>query len=207
MVFSTDLPDPALFGLIPETTLIEVWSTFDATVAPQKSEVIVRAETNAVLRAVMAEPDMADTTLDFGSVQLIPGKAFPLNASTANPRPGADLPDSVRVFKRWQQINQRDTLVEQVEYSAVQQNLKNLPASSLKLDADTAALFVSDGTVCTWGLNNNGQCDGHRADLSGIERQAERPCGARAGAECIADRLRVRDGAADECGRSKRVVP
>jgi hypothetical protein len=120
VIFSEDLPDPALFGLIPETTLIEVWSAFDSTVAPQQTEVVVQAETSPVLHALLAEPDLADTTLDFGSLRLIPGKGFPVDAATPNPRPGADLPDSIPVFKRWlhDEQSQRDVLVEQVEYAA-----------------------------------------------------------------------------------------
>ena len=39
------------------------------------------------------------------------------------------------------------------------------------------------------------QRDGDRADLSRAEGQAQRPCGARAGAQCIAHRLRLRTAA------------
>ena len=45
-----------------------------------------------------------------------------------------------------------------------------------------------------------------RADLSGAEGQAERPCGARAGAERQPDRLRVRAEARDQRGRGQRAV-
>ncbi len=47
----------------------------------------------------------------------------------------------------------------------------------------------------------------HRADLSGTQGQAERPRGARAGAERQPHGLRVRDGAAGYGGRGQRPVP
>jgi glyceraldehyde 3-phosphate dehydrogenase len=51
---------------------------------------------------------------------------------------------------------------------------------------------------CCPAADHDGQRDGHRADLSRAEGQAERPCGARAGAERLADRLRLRDAARDD---------
>ena len=49
---------------------------------------------------------------------------------------------------------------------------------------------------------------GHRdrADLSRTRRQARRSCRARAGAQCLADRLRLRDGARDQRRGDQRPV-
>ena len=54
--------------------------------------------------------------------------------------------------------------------------------------------------------DDNRQRDGDRADLSRAQGQAERPCRARAGAECQPDRLRLRAEAPDDGGRGQRAV-
>ena len=54
--------------------------------------------------------------------------------------------------------------------------------------------------------DHDGQRHGDRAHLPGTEGQAERPCGARAGAQRQPDRLRVRAEAAHHRGRGQRAV-
>ena len=55
--------------------------------------------------------------------------------------------------------------------------------------------------------DHDGQRDRDRADLSRAQGPAERPCGARPGAQRLADRLRLRAGAADQRRRGQRAVP
>ena len=57
------------------------------------------------------------------------GRAFPLSAIDGNPVPGADIPGSVPVFKRWLETEQGGWLVEAIEYSAAQSQLAALPPS------------------------------------------------------------------------------
>jgi alpha-tubulin suppressor-like RCC1 family protein len=145
VVFGENLPDPALFGMNPGTVRIEVWNAFTEAPVPQQSETVVWVEPDPVARAVMAEPDLVDNTLDFGAMRMIPGKAFLLSAANGNPSPGGDIPGSVPVFKQWLQTEQESWLIEAVEYSAVQDKLSQLAPSSLVIDPATASQFVSDG--------------------------------------------------------------
>lgn len=144
VVFPENLPDPALFGMNPETVRIEIWSAFTEAPEPRQSHVIVRAESDPLLAALMAEPNLVDTTLDLGQMRMIPGKAFLLSAANGRPRPGANIPGSVPVFKRWLQTTEGAWLIEAVEYDAVHGALAALPASSLVIDPQTAAQFVAD---------------------------------------------------------------
>jgi hypothetical protein len=145
VVFPENLPDPALFGLNRETVRIEVWNAFTEAPVPQQSDTVVWSEPDPVLRAVMEEPDLVDTTLDFAQMRMVPGKAFLLSAANGNPAPGADIPGSVPVFKQWLQTEQESWLIESVEYAAVQDKLARLPASSVVIDPNTAGQFVSEG--------------------------------------------------------------
>ncbi len=65
--------------------------------------------------------------------------------------------------------------------------------TNVVIDAPHKDLRRARSAMLSLSADHDGQRDGDRADLSGTEGQAERPCRARAGAECQPDRLRVRD--------------
>ena len=67
----------------------------------------------------------------------------------------------------------------------------------------SAARALGDAVAAA---DDDRQRHGHRADLSRTQGQAERPCRARAGAECQPHRLRVRAEARDDRGRGQRAV-
>jgi len=144
VVFPENLPDPALFGMSPAVR-IDVWNAFTEAPTPQQTDTVVWANPDPLARALMAEPDLIDTTLDFAQMRLIPGKSFLLSEANGNPAPGADIPGSVPVFKQWLQTGQESWLIESVEYAAVRDKLATLPASSLVIDPNTASQFVSEG--------------------------------------------------------------
>lgn len=144
VVFPENLPDPALFGLHPETVRIEVWNAFTEAPAPGQTHTLGRQESDALLAALMAVPDLVDTTLDFGEMRMVPGKAFPLSAANGNIKPGAEIPGSIPVAKQWLETGQGNWLIESVEYADAQPKLAALRPSSVAVDAATARQFVEE---------------------------------------------------------------
>ncbi len=144
VVLADNPPDPTLFGMNADTVRIEVWTAFTEAPMPQQSDTLLRVETDPVLRAAMAEPDVIDTTLAFGEMQMVPGKAFLLSSANGNPAPGKAIDGAVPVAKRWIETGQESWLIESVDYAAAREQLAALPPSSLIVDADTASQLVAD---------------------------------------------------------------
>jgi hypothetical protein len=114
---------PADFGLGSKTRL-ELMTEIVQSPAPEVTEHVLKAETNAALRAGMVEPDVVDQTLKFGEMIMPLGRAF-LNGTAAPIQRG--LP----VAKRLLNIDGRTVLTESLEWTAAKAELDQLPLASV----------------------------------------------------------------------------
>jgi len=125
VILLTAPPSPAEWGLDPSTTSLEVWSEFFDPPQPVVRAVVLREETDPVRRQTMVEPDLIDERLQFGALTIDHGRAFPLAQ-------GDDFGEgSIPTAKRWQTIQGRTFLIEQVEYEALLPHLNQLPQVGL----------------------------------------------------------------------------
>lgn len=121
IVLQTQLPSPAKFGL-SGSTVLQVLTEFTQAPTP-------------TIKAAAASP-LTDETLDFGSMQMIPGRAFLLGANSID----AGFQSARRttsVFKHWATIAGRKVLIESVPLSAIMNQLKGLPSFSLNCPPPT----------------------------------------------------------------------
>jgi|GEM_PF-1414484 len=120
-------PGPAEFGLIPETTLIEVVTEFFDPPQPIKSEKLLATLDEPELREAVAEPDWVDEDLNFGASRITEGRAFAWSArEAAQVRPEG----FARVAKRWVQTDDgRTLLIESAEYVSLFDDLLDLPGT------------------------------------------------------------------------------
>jgi RHS repeat-associated protein len=100
-------PSPASFGLNPNTTRLQVLTEFFDP--PQPTVTAMTVPTDA--------GDLENDNLDFGVMQMIPGKAFLLGTTTP----------SVVVNKQWLLLGGRQMLVEEVPFVSIAGELENLP--------------------------------------------------------------------------------
>ena len=120
---------PDTFGLSNETTMLEMVTEFAETPEPQKSEFVLKREENAGQRAAMSQPDVTDELLDFGSSQIVPGTAFPIETGGKKP---TDPSKHVPVAKTWKKYGNRNILSEQVQYNTIAPVLAQLSAAPSK---------------------------------------------------------------------------
>ena len=121
-------PTPASLGLDPDTTRLQVLTEFLNPPQP--------AETTSTLPE-QAGVALTDDTLDFGTMQMIPGKAFKL---------GEDSP-SARVGKSWVTLQGRQFLVEAVPVAALAEQLDALPAPMAQTTSTAKARVISRNLV------------------------------------------------------------
>gem|GEM_PF-1653953 len=142
---------PEAYGLDPATTRLQVWTEFVQGPKPVKAR-----------RAVQLAKghQVADETLDFGSMQIGTGKAFTLgegsDPASGGPRrrageaarlealqPGRGVP----VGKQWLELEGRRFLVEEVPVDAVAEELESLPVTTAPIakakPVSTAQLVLS----------------------------------------------------------------
>jgi hypothetical protein len=100
-------PSPTTFGLNPDTTRLQVLTEFFDPPQPTVSAATVPTDAG----------DLEDDFLDFGVMQMIPGKAFLLGTTTP----------SVGVDKQWLLLDGRQMLVEEVPVVSIAAELENLP--------------------------------------------------------------------------------
>ena len=100
-------PDPASFGLNPQTTRLQVLTEFFNPPQPVVS-------TNSVPTPA---GNLTDENLSFGAMAMMPAKAFLL---------GTNSP-SVEVSKQWLMLDGRQFLVEEVPVVSLADELENLP--------------------------------------------------------------------------------
>jgi len=96
-VLIKELPSPSNYGLVPESTVLQLITAFLSGPEPQKT-------------TVNREGEAFDDILDFGSMQVGIGKAVFVQGQNAIQSAGA-------VDKHWLQTNQTDYLLEEVPYS------------------------------------------------------------------------------------------
>jgi hypothetical protein len=89
---------------------------FNTTPKKQEHSIITLRAKSDTLNATLAD----DASLDFGTMKIVRGKAFNLDAQA----------NSMPVAKEWQQIEGRNFLLEVVDYKAIEQSLKTLPQSA-----------------------------------------------------------------------------
>ena len=124
VVIRTQPPTPASLGLNPDSTRLQVLTEFLNPPQP--------AETTSTLPE-QAGLALTDDTLDFGTMQMIPGKAFML---------GEDSP-SAQVGKSWVTLQGRQFLVEAVPVAALAEQLDALPAPSAQTASTAKAHVIS----------------------------------------------------------------
>jgi hypothetical protein len=100
-------PTPASFGLNPDTTRLQVLTEFFNPPQPTVNATTVSTDAG----------DLENDNLDFGVMQMMPGKAFLLETTTP----------SVGVNKQWLLLDGRQMLVEEVPVVSIADELANLP--------------------------------------------------------------------------------
>jgi RHS repeat-associated protein len=128
VVIRAQPPTPASLGLNPDTTRLQVLTEFFDP--PQPAEATSTLPEQAGLA-------LTDDTLDFGTMQMIPGKAFML---------GEDSP-SARVGKSWITLQGRQFLVEAVPVAALAEQLDSLPAPATQTASTTKTRVISRNLV------------------------------------------------------------
>jgi hypothetical protein len=124
IIILTPLPSPAAYGMDPATTRVEIWTEFLNPPAASIGSRVLHEETDAIKRATMLVPDLTDETLNFGTMSIGGGRAFPLEGTQE-----AGLP----VAKTWATIDGRNFLIETVEFPTVAPLLQALaPAARLQ---------------------------------------------------------------------------
>ena len=121
IILLTAPPSPAQWNLDPDTTRLEVFTEFLEVPDGTATDVVLKQESDPVLRQQMAEPDLIDQRLDFGVMKVDQGQAFPLGES--DPFGGAAVPTG----KSMERIDGRVFLIEKVDYRDVREQLKALP--------------------------------------------------------------------------------
>jgi hypothetical protein len=119
-------PSPESFGLNPQTARLQVLTEF---FNPPVPHVVTATVTTAA-------GDLTDQKLDFGVMEMRPGKAFLLGTNTP----------SARVYKHWLGVDGRQFLVEEVPVRSLAHQLLQLPSSppaSTRISPDSPLHVVS----------------------------------------------------------------
>lgn len=120
------LPDPRLFGLNPAHTRLQVRTLFDGAPQPQgQRQVVLKQQTDPVLRKTMVSPDLVGHLLFFGDAWFPVGAVFPspngaggTNQPAALRVPNLLDPNNAPVGASWTAGNgQTAVLVESVDYT------------------------------------------------------------------------------------------
>jgi hypothetical protein len=109
VVFKNNPPSPEEYGLDPKTTRLQVLTEFLNPPVPQKQQEVVRGM-------------RVDRVLDFGEMKIKIGKAF----LTENE---GKKPERVKVDKTWTKLDGRDFLIEDLDYTTIEKQLKTLPGA------------------------------------------------------------------------------
>lgn len=110
LVFRSQIPAPEVFGLSSAGCRLELLTEFFDTQDPQ-----------AIPASVNPVNGLSDSTLTFGSMAMVHGKAFRINGSQG-------LSGGVSVSKTWAHLDGRTFLIEEVPYSEIRPSLQMLPA-------------------------------------------------------------------------------
>ena len=143
-------PPPSAFGLSAATRL-EVWTGFQGPAPLEERPVVLKQETDPVLRQTMAEPDLVDHVLVFADCWFPRGTAFVVDSSTL-PAPGqpaglmlARPSDTNQLFvaKKLVQMGQQTVLVESVDFEDLAPKLAALEHAALPPDPAKAGRLLA----------------------------------------------------------------
>lgn len=118
-------PAPDVYGLNDPDCRLEVWTTFDESPKPERHVNVVKGEKDPVRRARMVEPDLVDERIDFGMTQMAWGSAFFTGEEQEDQQDDKKLP--LTVYKRWMEIDEKQILIEAVEFRNAKSRLERLP--------------------------------------------------------------------------------
>lgn len=121
LVFRSQIPAPEVFGLNAAGCRLELLTEFFDTQDPQ--------EVSASVSPINGLPD---STLAFGPMKMVRGKAFRIGESQ-------NLATRLPVSKTWTHIDGRTFLIEEVLFREIQPSLKTLPALSTAPNTATAS--------------------------------------------------------------------
>lgn len=114
-------PSPADFGFDPDETELVVLTEFVGAPEPVRTGRVLKRK----IRQGQEVDGLGDETLDFGGMQMGPGKAFQLGEQN---RPGLGRGEgTIPVGKRWLIKDGRTFLLESVEYPDLKPHLPQLP--------------------------------------------------------------------------------
>ncbi len=119
-------PTPESLGLNPDATRLQVLTEFFSPPQPtiQTTQLPVQAGLS-----------LSDQSLGFGTMQMVPGKAFLLGTNAVNPK--------ARVSKHWLLLNGRQFLVEEVPVDAILDGLASLPLTAMNSGSSKHSLIAS----------------------------------------------------------------
>jgi hypothetical protein len=128
---------PSAYGLDDATTVLEVWTEFIQAPPPRSEVSVAIRESDVAGRLRMAHPDILDEQLDFGAVHMGSGKGFVL-------ADGGEMPEGepVPVYKRWRVVQDRQFLVETVEFRLAEPGLLRLPKRQAAVDRRSPVLLA-----------------------------------------------------------------
>jgi len=145
---------PQAFGLNPATCRLEIWHEFLNPPPLQKQVRILKQQTDAVLRQSMVEPDLADETLDFGDFWFPLGRAYAWDTGSASSgdvtarqhgvSPGLDS-DALLVAKQWLLVEQRNVLIESVDWRDIESKMESLSQPGRVASASQLKIGVAKG--------------------------------------------------------------
>lgn len=122
----------------PKSTVLEAWTEFYESPAPDKQTNTLPARTAAEAPANA----LADESLRFGDVLMVPGRAYLTGTTNGGVRLNALAPtrDSVPVGKTWIEQDNRRFLIERLRWPEILPHFRRLETNSL--DATRSAAFT-----------------------------------------------------------------
>jgi hypothetical protein len=126
------LPEPTALGITSDSVRLEWFTEWLDLPEPRIRERLLKAETDPVRRAAMAEPDLIEQTLDFRDVWLPQGRGFRVDGTEARPpgvpatvrlRSPEDSPNDLFMGKKLLEIDQRTVLVESLDWQDLEPRL------------------------------------------------------------------------------------
>jgi hypothetical protein len=113
VIFRKQPPTPEEFGLNPADTRLQMLTEFFNPPTPDET-----------VGPVNPQDQLQDTTLGFGAMEMVQGRAFLVGADQNQ----AYL-HNISVYKSWVNVDGRTLLIEQVPYQRISSDLTTLPAS------------------------------------------------------------------------------
>jgi len=136
---------PENYQLSSRFTRLEVWTEWLESPVPVKSSQVIHAELDRAVRAAMVDPDFRNEDLNFGTMGIGTGAAFPLENDAPEQGAAPDAP----VGKLWirtpdgQGGPDRTFLIEQIEYPSILPRLQRLPQAAALKPARKNALMAA----------------------------------------------------------------